>query len=162
MLILMFPDHPQKKLLLIALVLFIGSGIAYYRIKSNQEKAAYLPLAVPTSNQFVQPTLTEPTIMVQIEGAVKSPGIYTVTENHRANDIIKKAGGPLPDADLEKVNLVAKVKDGKRIYVPHKKVKKEIEKKPKKTTKKVSKKPSKKTSSKSKKKPKSNVKNQQN
>jgi competence protein ComEA len=59
--------------------------------------------------------------MVQVAGAVKNPGVYTVKENQRAQDIIKIAGGPLSDADLEKVNLVAKVKDGKRIFVPHKK-----------------------------------------
>ena len=33
-------------------------------------------------------------------------------------DVVEAAGGPSPDADLDQLNLAAKVGDGDRVYVP--------------------------------------------
>lgn len=55
---------------------------------------------------------------VDIKGAVKKPGVYTVTGNERVIDIIDKAGGLLEEADIVKVNLSQKVTDEMVIYIP--------------------------------------------
>lgn len=57
-------------------------------------------------------------VTVQIAGAVNKPGIYKVPDNKRVLEAIAIAGGYLPDADLDKVNLVAFVRDGQRVYLP--------------------------------------------
>jgi competence protein ComEA len=58
--------------------------------------------------------------VVNVTGQVKKPGIYTLEENARINDAIQKAGGALPNADLNALNLAAWVEDGSKIDVPSK------------------------------------------
>jgi competence protein ComEA len=57
---------------------------------------------------------------VDIEGAIKHPGVYNLCPDDRVEDAIRVAGGPLPDADLSKVSksLAARVADEERILVP--------------------------------------------
>lgn len=51
-------------------------------------------------------------------GAVRTPGVYTLTEGARVHDLIEFAGGALSDADLSRVNLAAVLSDGSSVYVP--------------------------------------------
>lgn len=57
---------------------------------------------------------------VDVEGAVRQPGVYNLNPSDRVEDAIRAAGGPLPEADLSKVSksLAAKITDGERIIVP--------------------------------------------
>lgn len=57
------------------------------------------------------------TIQAYIVGAVKHPGVYTLSANARVYQLLQAAGGPLPNADLNSLNLAAKVSDGQEIYV---------------------------------------------
>lgn len=57
-------------------------------------------------------------IMVHAAGAVRHPGVYVLADGARVSDALTAAGGPLPDADLDRVNLAAPVVDGTRLYVP--------------------------------------------
>jgi len=59
-------------------------------------------------------------VVVHVAGAVQRPGLQALTGKVRVADALAAAGGPLPDADLERVNLAAVVADGQRIYVPRK------------------------------------------
>jgi competence protein ComEA len=59
-----------------------------------------------------------PTLGVHVAGAVSRPGVYYLREDSRVVDCLEAAGGPLPEADLEKVNLAALVSDGDYIYIP--------------------------------------------
>ena len=45
------------------------------------------------------------------------PGVVRVTTGARVVDAIDAAGGGLPDADLDRLNLAAKVVDGQRVAV---------------------------------------------
>lgn len=56
-------------------------------------------------------------IQVYIVGAVKHPGVYILATNARVYQLLQAAGGPLPDANLVALNLVAKLSDGQEIYV---------------------------------------------
>jgi competence protein ComEA len=47
------------------------------------------------------------TITVDVGGAVKKPGIYTLPAGSRVFDSLLVAGGPLPDANLDGLNLAA-------------------------------------------------------
>jgi competence protein ComEA len=68
---------------------------------------------------------TEIPIKVQIEGAVNTPGIKSLSSNSRIIDLIQIAGGYQQDYDQAyvdaKLNLAQKVKDGDRIFIPFKK-----------------------------------------
>ena len=59
-----------------------------------------------------------PTIAVHAAGAVVDPGVYLFASNARVDDVLATAGGALPDANLDAVNLAAPVHDGDRIYFP--------------------------------------------
>ncbi|MGH9227025.1 MAG: helix-hairpin-helix domain-containing protein, partial [Acidimicrobiales bacterium] len=54
---------------------------------------------------------------VHAAGAVVSPGIYAVPSGARIADVLLAAGGALPEADLGRLNLAARVADGDRVYV---------------------------------------------
>lgn len=51
-------------------------------------------------------------------GAVRTPGVYTLTEGARVHDLIEFAGGVLSDADLSRVALASPLGDGMSVYVP--------------------------------------------
>ena len=55
---------------------------------------------------------------VYISGAVLRPGLYEVAKGTRADEAIALAGGMTSVADLEKVNLAQRLKDGSHIKVP--------------------------------------------
>jgi competence protein ComEA len=52
-----------------------------------------------------------------IVGAVKNPGVYTLSPGSRVYQLLQAAGGPLPKANLVALNLAAPLKDGEEIYV---------------------------------------------
>ncbi|WP_159620586.1 helix-hairpin-helix domain-containing protein [Ruania rhizosphaerae] len=58
-------------------------------------------------------------VVVHVAGAVVEPGVVTVPEGTRVADVIEAAGGAVPDADLDAVNLAAPVEDGQQVYLPH-------------------------------------------
>lgn len=60
-------------------------------------------------------------VVVAMAGAVKIPGLLHLSSDARVGDAIKRAGGAKPDADLDEINLAAKLSDGDQIYVPHRK-----------------------------------------
>lgn len=59
-------------------------------------------------------------VIFQVAGCVNKPNVLTMPKGSRIIDGIKMAGGPKSDADLESLNLAAKIEDGSKIYVPSK------------------------------------------
>ena len=59
-------------------------------------------------------------IAVYICGAVKNPGVYTFSPGERVVDALKRAGGSLPDADTEQINLAEPLADAMKVTVPRK------------------------------------------
>ena len=57
-------------------------------------------------------------VYVHVAGAVARPGVYRVRPGGRVADVVDAAGGPSGDADVDQLNLAAKVGDGERVYVP--------------------------------------------
>ena len=56
-------------------------------------------------------------VTVHVAGAVAKPGVYDLAADARVIDAIEAAGGGVPDADLNRLNLAAKVADGQRVLV---------------------------------------------
>ncbi len=62
-----------------------------------------------------------PQMMVHVDGAVKSPGLYALQmANPRVNDAIQIAGGLTEEANSQGINLASPVEDGQKIYIPKK------------------------------------------
>src|SRR5205823_13110260 len=55
---------------------------------------------------------------VHVTGAVRHPGVYRLPSWARLDLAVKRAGGPARGADLEGVNLAAKIADGQQVVVP--------------------------------------------
>jgi competence protein ComEA len=55
---------------------------------------------------------------VHVTGAVRRPGVYRVPSWARLDAAIRRAGGATGRADLQGVNLAAKVSDGHQVIVP--------------------------------------------
>jgi competence protein ComEA len=65
----------------------------------------------------VEQAAASPSI-VHVAGAVRHPGVYRLGRGARVEDAIREAGGARGRADLDQVNLAAKVADGQQILVP--------------------------------------------
>lgn len=57
-------------------------------------------------------------IVVDVAGAVASPGVVELKDGARVADALDAAGGLAEDADLTSVNRAARLTDGQRVYVP--------------------------------------------
>ncbi len=83
--------------------------------------AGLLWLAVvppPAQPITLLPTPTPSPLKVYITGAVLAPGVYELPVGSRVQDAVEAAGGFLPDAAREQVNLAALVEDGIQIHIP--------------------------------------------
>jgi competence protein ComEA len=56
--------------------------------------------------------------VVHVVGAVHDPGVYRLAAGQRVEDAIERAGGVTRVADLQAINLAAKVADGQQVVVP--------------------------------------------
>jgi competence protein ComEA len=57
-------------------------------------------------------------LVVDVTGAVERPGVYRLPAGSRVDDAVKRAGGAGARAELEVVNLAAKLADGQQVVVP--------------------------------------------
>ena len=82
--------------------------------RSTDDIPTHLPLVtIPPS------TTTTPTeVVVHVAGSVLRPGLYHRPSGDRVADLLDAAGGPLDEADLDRLNLAERLLDGVRIWVP--------------------------------------------
>lgn len=101
---------------------FLGSASPAPRLTLPRADAGSAPVdgspsGGPTSSLPVAPPVT---VTVHVAGQVASPGVYAVPSGGRVADAVIAAGGTSSEADVEQLNLAARVSDGERIYVPRK------------------------------------------
>jgi competence protein ComEA len=56
-------------------------------------------------------------LVVHVSGAVAQPGVYELPQGSRVEDALDAAGGTLPQAVLEGLNLAEPLTDGAQVYV---------------------------------------------
>lgn len=64
------------------------------------------------------PPPTPSPLIVHVSGAVAQPGVYALPQGSRVQDAIHIAGGFLPQANEQALNLAAPLQDGSLIWVP--------------------------------------------
>jgi competence protein ComEA len=57
-------------------------------------------------------------VVVDVTGAVRSPGVYRLPAGARVTDAIQRAGGAGSGAALEQINRAARLADGQQVVVP--------------------------------------------
>lgn len=97
-------------------LLFLIIGV--FQIYTSQKSAQPDLVFEESDAQDEKPT----EIIVDIEGAVMTPGVYKISSESRVVDALAKAGGLSQEADREfvekNINLASKVTDSMKIYIP--------------------------------------------
>lgn len=57
-------------------------------------------------------------VVVHVAGAVARPGVYRLPAGSRVDDAVRRAGGAAARAELETVNLAARLADGQQVVMP--------------------------------------------
>lgn len=103
----------KKEHLILAVVAILIFGLGFSSLFRKNKPVPIIIKEVSTSQ-------SERKIVVHLAGAVKKGGLYELKGNVRIADVIALAGGVLPLADLNRVNLAQKIADGQKILIPFK------------------------------------------
>jgi competence protein ComEA len=57
-------------------------------------------------------------VVVHVAGAVRLPGVYRLPGGTRVTDAVRRAGGASGRAELDAVNLAARLTDGQQVVIP--------------------------------------------
>ena len=128
-----FEEHALKVVLvLLSIILLLGGVFIWSAIQPNiREEAPGMDLheglmaegegeeiGLELEPDLVIENQTLEEIIVDVKGAVVTPGVYTVESNNRVIDAIERAGGFIEEADQNAVNLAKVVEDQMVIYIP--------------------------------------------
>jgi len=94
-------------ILLGVLIGLLAGGLVWLLIAEPQGEAVRLV-----------PPPTPPPLHVHVSGSVVQPGVYDLPNGSIVEQAIEAAGGALPEADLDRINLAAALEDGLQIRVP--------------------------------------------
>jgi competence protein ComEA len=104
---------------LLLLVLVLG-GRWLTRPAANTDQLAVQPIVADTAGPAATEAQPPAEVVVDVVGAVMTPGLYRLDEGSRVADAVSLAGGATRKADLAGVNLAAPLVDGTQIIVPRK------------------------------------------
>ena len=90
-------------------------------IKQKLESESVAELEVQEASETDAPEISltpANRIIVDISGAVESPGVYMLQDGSRIFDLIEAAGGLTKDADINYINRAEILFDEAKIYIP--------------------------------------------
>jgi competence protein ComEA len=113
--------HPREAaaLAVLGLLLLIGAGLAYLRARP----AAAVPPPAGAVSASASPSIGAApanTIVVDVVGAVRKPGVYDFPQGARVIDAVRAAGGFALGAESQAINLARPLVDGEQVVVPKK------------------------------------------
>lgn len=119
----------KRYLGIVIFIIFIIAGIIYFNVSqslnskvTNQEETGeeIVQLAGEDDEGNDVDSESIQAFVVDIKGAITSPGVYEMKEGDRVTDIINLAGGFTKEANETEINLAQKLQDEMVIIVPEK------------------------------------------
>jgi competence protein ComEA len=104
--------------LLIWLLAAVLGGLALLRLTGGGEGEARQPVRIAGGSAAPRRAAAPAGNLVHVAGAVRRPGLVRVPEGARVAVAVRRAGGPAARADLNALNLAARVDDGQQVVVP--------------------------------------------
>jgi competence protein ComEA len=101
-----------------ALVAFLGLRFLHGQADSPSRSTAPAAARDDASETVRIERPTSAGELVHVAGAVRHPGVYRLRGGARVKDAVARAGGPRRGADVNAINLAAKVADGQQVVVP--------------------------------------------
>ncbi|MBU3701342.1 MAG: ComEA family DNA-binding protein [Acidimicrobiia bacterium] len=87
-------------------------------VRTSVESSSTTPAAPVVTVPAATTSTTQPGLVVQAAGAVRSPGVQRMPTGSRVVDLLERSGGPALDLDLDRLNLAAVLVDGQRVWFP--------------------------------------------
>lgn len=103
---------------LVVLVLALLGGATLWYVRSLPQPVAIAAPAPADAPPDPASPSAAATVIVDVAGAVRRPGVYELSAGERVIDAIELAGGPTPKGDTSALNLAAPLVDGIQILVP--------------------------------------------
>jgi competence protein ComEA len=103
--------------LLAVLVAALGVRYVHGRAANEGAPAAVSAAGAGSASVRVERRAARPAL-VHVAGAVRHPGVFRLADGARVEDAVRRAGGPRRGADVNAINLAAKVADGQQVIVP--------------------------------------------
>ena len=100
-------------------MLSIGLGLVFFKGQKGDDDVKIISSEAQVAGEKTG-SLPGGEILVHVDGAVASPGVYKLAGDARVDDAVKAAGGMTSEAESSKVNLAAKLLDGQKILIPSK------------------------------------------
>lgn len=111
----------------IAVIIAVVIGVAalHHRgsagYSSSYDSSAAAPIDGPSASPFPSAVADSPTdgasIVVDVGGRVRKPGLVTLPQGARVADAIAAAGGPMRHREIARLDLAARVTDGQLLLV---------------------------------------------
>lgn len=118
-------------LALVGVAAAVAFGLVFLRTPSHPpdlvlpkvgEAAPAAPAPGPPTGSPAAPSTTTVggvgVVTAHAAGQVGAPGVYSLPAGARVADLVTAAGGLLAEADVDRLNLAARVVDGTRVYIP--------------------------------------------
>jgi competence protein ComEA len=105
----------QRRVVGAALLLLVAAVLAFRPFGHGAAARPAVPLVHPARAAHATRART---VVVDVVGAVRAPGLHSLAQGARIADAVAAAGGATRKADLALVNLAAPLADGEQIVVP--------------------------------------------
>lgn len=119
-------DFSKRQLIAAGVIVVIALIGTIFLVGKSGALRSSGEMKITEPGDAVRTTVTETTVTppaepaklcVHVAGKVKAPGVYEFDPGCRVKDALEAAGGALPNADLETINLAEKLVDGEQVYI---------------------------------------------
>ncbi|MCI4168219.1 helix-hairpin-helix domain-containing protein [Bacillus spizizenii] len=114
--------NQHKKAIILAASAAVFIAVIFFLASGKNKEPMKQTVSTETENTEVKQEAfkdeSNETIVIDIKGAVKHPGVYEMRTGDRLSQAIEKAGGTSEQADEMQVNLAELLQDETVVYIP--------------------------------------------